>query len=313
MIFQWAVIGAGPAGIAAVGKLLDHGIEPANIAWIDPTFTVGDFGVLWRHVPSNTKVDLFLKFLRACPSFEFDHCPDTFMLQKAVPHKTCELGLMAEPLQWVTDQLKNKVKHFSDYAEKLTLNNRHWQIKLKQSDVLAKHVILATGAEPKALPFSSPVMIPLQDAMDGQRIQNHCQSEDTIGVFGSSHSAILVLRNLIENTQVKQVINFYKSPLRYAVYFDDWILFDDTGLKGPTAEWSREHLHGNLPANLQRIFSNNENIEHYLPQCNKVIYAIGFKRRTLPIIEGLGHLTYIEQTGIIAPGLFGLGIAFPEA
>ena len=42
--FDWAVIGAGPAGIAAIGKLLDAGIEPQRIAWIDPTFAVGDFG-----------------------------------------------------------------------------------------------------------------------------------------------------------------------------------------------------------------------------------------------------------------------------
>jgi hypothetical protein len=51
----------------------------------------------------------------------------------------------------------------------------------------------------------------------------------------------------------------------------------------------------------------------YLPQCDKVIYAIGFERRHLPVIEGVGHVDYIEECGIIAPGLFGFGIAYPEA
>ena len=36
MTYAWAVIGAGPAGIAAVGKLLDHGVADKDIVWIDP-------------------------------------------------------------------------------------------------------------------------------------------------------------------------------------------------------------------------------------------------------------------------------------
>ena len=40
-LFQWAVVGAGPAGIAAVGKLLDNAVNPASILWIDPQFKVG--------------------------------------------------------------------------------------------------------------------------------------------------------------------------------------------------------------------------------------------------------------------------------
>jgi cation diffusion facilitator CzcD-associated flavoprotein CzcO len=53
---EWAVIGSGPAGIAAVGKLLDLGIAAQNIAWIDPAFTVGDLGKKWSKVSSNTKL-----------------------------------------------------------------------------------------------------------------------------------------------------------------------------------------------------------------------------------------------------------------
>jgi len=35
-VFKWTVIGAGPAGIAAVGKLIDSGVKPLEIAWVDP-------------------------------------------------------------------------------------------------------------------------------------------------------------------------------------------------------------------------------------------------------------------------------------
>ena len=40
--YSWTVIGAGPAGIAAVGRLLDHGIVGEQIAWIDPEFDIAD-------------------------------------------------------------------------------------------------------------------------------------------------------------------------------------------------------------------------------------------------------------------------------
>ena len=61
--YQWAVVGAGPAGIAAVGKLLDNGILAEDILWFDPHFKVGDLGLHWHNVSSNTKVKFFNDFL----------------------------------------------------------------------------------------------------------------------------------------------------------------------------------------------------------------------------------------------------------
>lgn len=34
----WTVVGVGPAGIATVGKLIDLGVDPSCIVWIDPHF-----------------------------------------------------------------------------------------------------------------------------------------------------------------------------------------------------------------------------------------------------------------------------------
>ena len=51
-VFKWAIIGAGPAGIAAIGKLLDIGTAPKDILWVDPAFNVGDLGDKWAPVSS---------------------------------------------------------------------------------------------------------------------------------------------------------------------------------------------------------------------------------------------------------------------
>lgn len=307
--FSWAVIGAGPAGIAAVGQLLDHGVPAASICWIDPLFTVGDFGSKWQKVPSNTSVLLFKKFLQSCASFDY---PGNFPLDELEPGSTCQLKFMAEPLQWVTEQLRAKVFSCLENVQSLELRRRRWEITTSSAQLIAKNVILAIGSEAKSLSHAHGETISLEIALDPPRLAQHCQPQDTVAVFGSSHSAILILRNLLEQCQLKNVINFYQAPLRYAVHLDNEIIFDDTGLKGSTAAWAREYIDGEHPPLLIRALSHPEPMRKHLSMCNKVIYAIGFQRRSLHI-EGLGEFGYNPHSGIIAPGLFGFGIAFPEA
>jgi len=311
-IFDWAVIGAGPAGIATVGKLLDHGIQPQQIVWLDPHFKVGDFGSKWRNVSSNTKVSLFNKFLLNCQSFAYEPQRRTFALDTLDPAKTCQLAFMAEPLQWITDQFKQQVVCQQGFVQKIAQSQRSWTITLSDKTLQAKNVVLATGADPKTLNHPDITVIALEQALDIQQLALACQPTDTVAVFGSSHSAIMAIRNLLD-CSVKNVVNFYRAPLRYAVYFDDWILFDDTGLKGTTAEWARENIDGTLPAGLERYLASEAHIQQHLPRCNKAVYAVGFAPRKHPMIEGFSALAHNEHSGIIAPGLFGIGIAFPEA
>lgn len=309
--FAWAVIGAGPAGIAAIGKLIDLGVDPKKILWVDPEFKVGDFGTLWRNVSSNTRVELFIKFFESCQSFQYASSP-AFEINEIDPTQTCFLTLAAEPLQWMTDHLKNTVHSMHGKLLNLKLYERHWHLNVDNVMLQAKNVILATGSEPKSLSFQGVEEIHLKLALDPDALASTCHKDDTVAVFGASHSAIIIIRSLIERCDVKKVINFYLSPLRYAVYLDDCILFDDTGLKGSTATWAREHIDGKLPAKLKRLISNEENIRETFPLCTKAIYATGFQKRLIPI-EGMHALEYNDRTGIIAPGLFGFGIAFPEA
>jgi hypothetical protein len=73
-----------------------------------------------------------------------------------------------------------------------------------------------------------------------------------VGVAGSSHSAVLVLKSLYELGNVS-VVNFSRSPLLYTIYKDGWILYDNTGLKRIAADWAREVLEAKeLPPRLRR-------------------------------------------------------------
>ncbi|MCB0406668.1 MAG: NAD(P)-binding domain-containing protein [Bdellovibrionales bacterium] len=306
--FEWAVVGAGPAGIAAVGKLIDRGVKPENIAWVDPTFKVGDLGNKWREVSSNTSVKLFWQFLKTCKAFNYDKAPP-FEIEKLAPEKTCLLRYIADPLQWVTDHLCETVTTFKSEIHSLEQENQLWYLKGHQKSFSAKSVILALGAQPKKLNFPNLKEIPLEQALDKSKLPN--LEGETVAVFGASHSAMIVLQNLL-SASAKKVINFYQSPLKFAVFFEDWILFDNTGLKGQSAEWARRHILGKLPENLERVQSSDPEFHKILAQCQSVVYTIGFERRALPKVHQMGPLTHNEYNGIIAPGLFGLGIGFPQ-
>lgn len=310
---EWLVIGAGCAGIAAIGKLIDHQVSPAQIGWLDPHFKVGDLGKKWSNVPSNTKVGLFLKFLHGCNSFKFETCERSFPIQSIDPNQTCFLKEVVAPLQWVTDHLLQQVQHVRGEALALTFEEGYWNVKLDNTTLIAKRVILAIGAEPKILSLpQAPPRLPLEIALNPEKLSKNIHPQDTIGVFGSSHSAILVLANLLK-LDLTQVYNFYKDPHLYALYLDDWILFDDTGLKGSTAQWARENLDAPLPPKLKRMQVTHPAFQETLSLCNKVVYAVGFERRKLPTLEQFQNCGYQVTTGIIAPKLFGVGIAFPQA
>lgn len=312
MSYDWAVVGAGPAGIAVIGKLLDNGVPAKKIAWVDPAFAVGKFGTLWREVPSNTKAKLFTQFLQASKSFQYDNADVQFALRQADPNDTCQLSIMAEPLQWVTNHLKQQVSAHVDQVSHVQMQDCHWNLSLQSGQsIAAKRTVLAIGAVPKTLDVAAQQELPIADVFCADKLIKAVSADDTVAVFGSSHSAILAVRRLLEKN-VKQVVNFYLEPLRYAVDMGDWILFDDTGLKGTTATWAHQHIDGQLPKNLSRYYSNKENIAKYLPTCNKVVFAVGFQRVSTLTVEHFPRIHYNDKSGIIAPGLFGFGIAFPE-
>ena len=231
-------------------------------------------------------------------------------LREVDPDETCALALVADPLVWITEHLRERVQTFETTATALFLERRQWRIETEQQELSSKNVILAVGAVPKKLDYPQLNEIPLEVALDPEKLAREPLENATIAVFGSSHSSMIALPNLLRHP-VEKVINFYRSPLRYAVYLDDWILFDDSGLKGRAADWARENIDGVHPDRLERCWVSGPDFEEKLAACDRAVYTVGFERRTLPETPQWGQLDYNPNNGILAPGLFGLGIAFP--
>ena len=172
--YQWAVVGAGGAGISAVGKLLDAGVNADKILWLDPEFKVGDLGKYWSCVPSNTIVSRLLKFLYACKAFSFDECDIDFPILKANPDKTTSLLNIVEPLQWVTDRFCTQVHAEKNTVDHLNLHDRKWQLQTKEKNYLASNVILANGALPKKLNLPEIEEIELANALNPEKLAVTC-------------------------------------------------------------------------------------------------------------------------------------------
>ena len=310
MTYAWTVIGAGPAGIAAVGKLLDRGVADNDIAWIDPEFKVGDLGAKWRSVSSNTKVGAFLEYLNGADSFRFSEAPPMPLTDR--PEETCALALAADPLLWVTEQLRQRVDTFETTATGLVLQSRQWRIDTEQQELTSDNVILAVGATPKTLEYPQLREIPLEVALDPEKLAKEPLENATVAVFGSSHSSMIVLPHLL-HLPVAKVVNFYRSPVKYAVYLDDWIFYDDTGLKGRAAEWARENIDGVLPEHLERCLVDGPDFDEKLAECNFAVYTVGLDRRLLPKPDnGVSSIT-TPTTAFWPPDSSGSGSHFPSA
>jgi cation diffusion facilitator CzcD-associated flavoprotein CzcO len=306
-VFKWAVIGAGVAGISAIGALLDNGVHPEHIAWIDPAFKSGDLHSLWPHVSSNTTVNDFKNALNECAAFKYESVSDNFDLNSLEGKDTCLLKHITAPLQSITDNFLQMVTSFKSKVHQLD-EGTNWSIKLEDITIHADKVILAVGSEQKALNLHNDEqkIVRLEDALSQDYWQG--KIDKPIAVFGSSHSAMIVIKNIIEAGG--SVINFYRSPTRYAIKLSNWTLYDNTGLKGKTAEWVKNTMPKH-DSKIQRYHSNNENISLQLPNCDFVNYAIGFKPRLIPIN---GHIVeqYDDYHGIVANKLFATGLAFPR-
>ncbi|KAA0102118.1 pyridine nucleotide-disulfide oxidoreductase [Mycolicibacterium sp. P1-18] len=306
--YRWTVLGAGPAGIATVGQLIDRGVPAGEIAWVDPEFAVGDFGTKWSVVSSNTRTSSFTRFLESTAAFDFDQAPD-FAIRGIDPRDTCVLGAVAEPLHWITGRLTDRVSAHETRATKLELSERRWTVHTEQSVLTSDNVVLAIGADARTLSHPGLREIPLDVVVDAQKLATEGLEGATVAVFGASHSTMLALPNLLDQP-VAKVVNFYQHPLRYAVEFEGWTLFDDTGLKGHAAAWARKNVDGRLPDRLQRCHVDDARFDELLGQSDHVVYTVGFEPRRVDAPQW-GPLRHDPANGIIAPGLFGVGIAFP--
>lgn len=314
-IYDWAVVGGGPGGIITVAVLLDVGISPEKILWIDPEFGVGRMGKYFGTVPANNKAKLLVEFLHMCPVFDAVQTPAVQRLHAADQEKEYPLQFIIDPLQDITTYFLTRVHSVRSSLAALDFYDDMWNLTVGDCQQRARRVVLAIGSHPRHLDWGPYPEIPLECALNRNELAKVVTASDTVAVVGGAHSAVLVLKFLCD-LNVARIVNFYKTPLYYrpaeeqAAREIGCTLHGDP-LQGLAAQWAREVLDVNPPGNLIRIKTSDAALKAWLPICTKIIYAAGFEQNPLPPISG-ATVNYDPRTGVIGPHLFGIGLAFPE-
>lgn len=242
---RWAVIGAGPCGAAAVGKLCDGGFD---VTWVDSSrFQCGRMGRLYRNVPANTPAASFVASFRSSPSLSFDAAqarrkrqhPGRPILTDLSPGQCPDLGLFVDALEDSVCALREKVRVVDGTVVTLHSASRdasEWTIGVRmatdcrpgeppgQPDMALSvdAVILCTGSRPRPSPVrpaGGAAEHHIDVAVDPTAVAAALRRTpglraQTWAVVGNSHSGMLAIKNLIESG-VKRVVNIYRSEIRY--------------------------------------------------------------------------------------------------
>ncbi|KAK0525864.1 hypothetical protein OC834_005000 [Tilletia horrida] len=350
---QVLIVGAGPAGLAAAGVFTDLGLG-RSLAWADPVFNGGRVQERYREVPSNTKVHTFLDYARACEVFRDieARAEQGNAIQKLAEldqDRGCELGRAVDAAQVLIGGMlqRDGVKQIiGEVAAADWTADGVWKVTTAAGETfLAERIVLATGSMPRPSitpPGTSLQPLDLDDVLHPSTLHRVLPnpSQARIAVVGASHSAVLALRNLY-NAGVPHLVNFARSELKYAVYKKDYILYDNTGLKGVAADWARDYLEeaGSmrdtsritrvaLPGPEAQNPSEDEVYAKHLEGCTHILHAWGYVPRPIPRITASGlysapksgaTVEFDHDTGRFfwkgqkefVPRLFGCGIAFP--
>lgn len=289
------IIGCGATGLLLLYNLKRNGILPQQILLIDPTLNGGDLSQKWSTVTSNT---VWQQLLTAVP-YPTD-LPERWKLS---PDSPCLLQNYIEYLKEAVKDYMMQTELHSTFAISAVCEEKKWKITLKKDNsvVYSDILLLATGSEPKHLDLPFPT-IPLEIALDRERLAKRIQKDSHILVFGTAHSGTLIVKNLVDCGA--RVTNFYSSQKPFS--FDRDGEYD--GLKQEAAVIADRILAGEYPVRLISLQDTSALIRH-TKNVDAVVYAIGFEAR-----NPFGLTDYDAQTGQIKgyTNAWGFGIAYPN-
>lgn len=290
------IIGAGITGLSALLLLQESGADMSQVTVIDPYFDGGDLARKWTAVISNTPWSKTIDALNTtCQSLKLE------------PHSnTTKLVDIAHLLRKLTSGLKFKRVQGVVSKASYSSETQTWTLDV---GVTAKRLIFAQGSEPKQMDISVP-SIPLEIALDSNRIQHFIKPGDKALVFGTMHSGTLVIRNLV--SAGAQVAAYYNSPEPF--YWARDGAYD--GIKEEAAAIADDIVAGNIPVELVHV-KDTSKVIRTSHSADWVVYAMGFQPRTITtLVDGVDKscIPYDGKTGRLEiPAAWGFGIAYPNA
>ena len=324
-IYDYTVIGGGLGGIISCFILLKK-YKDSSILWIDQQgFTCGDLSK-YSCVYANTPMKKMSTFFKELVPY-YQDCL-TLCSKYDTDCNYCILSDFVDELIHLTRILRNN-KHITSVVQTIAMidntDTEHNLIILSTTNeqtYKTKKIVMATGCTPKTLNLGIPT-IDLYKGLNKCLLRELHYQNKKIVVFGNRHSGILVLKNLYE-LGYKYITNVVRSDIKIPQYIeeDDRELYDQTGIRGFTLQWTQEHLVPENKTNINIIKEqyNKEEYDKTIQEAQYVIYAIGLEQRNSITIKYKNKpendqqcyttIGYNAKTGVIDENIYGMGVAF---
>ena len=294
------IIGTGAAGLLALFSLSFTKIAPEEIVLIDPYHDGGDLQRKYCCIQSNTIWNQMLDILRS-KGISIETLPSPWC--NLDPSKPAVLKEYIQLLRYVTKSFAQRCEMIYGTVSRLEEEQGQVRVHYGENQSLKTNVcIVTTGCHAKNLCYPIPT-IPLEIALNREMLKSYVEPNQTVCVFGVSHSGTLILSNLHElkvNTHA-----FYKGTKPFFFARDG--VYD--GIKQESEAIADAIVAGLYPSTHLHSLSDTAEIIRWTRKSDWVIYAAGFQRTSFS-----ASFTYNETTGKLneLPNTWGFGIAFPN-
>lgn len=297
-----AIVGAGVAGLLLTLLLHSH---TTDIILIDPHFDGGELCRSWHTVISNTRWEQAIQALQP-----YGEIP-TWARELSLEQPTT-LAQLARLVREVAAPALKSIRILQSTVRMANYTDGSWVLSTSDGQIIkTDSLCIATGGEPKQLHLPIP-SIPLDVALDFNRLKSYVQPQDSIVVFGTRHSGTLVLKNCID-VGAKSITGIYKGTKPFEFARDG----NYDGIKLDAAAYADSFI-GSPPPQLSLVcYTDIQSIICATRTADWVIYATGFEPCLFPIhVNGtfINANVYDATTGklVNAPSAWGFGLAYPS-
>ena len=297
-----AIVGLGPAGIFTLASLPESVLS--NTLVIERACIGGDISTQYGQVIANITKAEIIQIFKTIPKWANITFPelDSFQDQQAPP-----LVLVGKILlRLIKPDLQKTHFHTCELTSLSLTPNQTWSLCTTSGLFEAQKVVLCLGAKPKTLNLPLPT-IPLSIAFTPQ-LTHFIDPGKPIVVFGTSHSGVLVLKEL-HILGCSQVYAVYKGPEPFRIAQAP----QEEGLKQDAAIIANEIMTKAWGDKTPTLLSYNDFAALYrlVNKAQAVIYAIGFEPRSISLPpRSPESYPNLYQIGYCKPNLSSVDIGF---
>ena len=317
-MFEFGVVGLGIAGCVFLASLPDDCLRRTIV--FESGCVGGDLARRYGSVVANLTCAQLMNAIHAVPRWKDARLT---VLEAQDPNTCPRLSELCRQLNELMRGLVSQVVLHSQHITSLCQIPGGWRLETAEGGAFqVVKAVICTGGEPRQLDYPKPA-IPLEVALDAAALASYIRPTDRVVVFGTAHSGTLILRNL-RAIGCMDIVGVYRDvpAFRWARSHTPECpchliggtgCHDSEGVKQESAMIADAIVRGEWPE-VRILRAEGEEFVRAVMAAEYVVYATGFRAR-IPVVKGMGgdvlDIRHDPETGLLAPGLWGFGLAFP--